>query len=507
MADPLSGRQLQEAVAVRPSEMVDVIVMFGMKIVGESPLLGVSKDAPYEFDPNFNLQDPWAQRRFEALCTTMQDQKDLQIGSTRCWLLGFRDYWIAKGKDWPMRPTEDLDKEVFWYANNVQTDGLLTTTFFWFVDQKVKATYAMMFLNVPKTISSDRAMEIMGKWDEYIQTFNGKVETAIKGVWHASKLWVRAEAEKVILDSTLVTLGISLGCVFLGIVLFTFSIHLAFLVMLVVMSIIICLLFFMTVIMAWPIGAIEVLSLIVFVGFAVDYCLHVAHKYHSCHINAVIDMRDEEDKNPISSESPARGSPKRPSLFSRHSLMSTSSEEERRRRPSIVVDDIVSKSTTGGSAKKKVDSALLMANRPEERFTRTKYALERMGGAVVGSSFTTVGCAAFLIPCQLAIFVKIGSVVMAVTIYAILYTVLALPALLMLCGPCSQDMRGIIHWFKAALIPASSSEVERKLHKREEERHEDPNAPRRYVLHMPTRAMGAVGHGFPAVRSRIIATG
>merc|ERR1719424_2053863 len=119
------------------------------------------------------------------------------------------------------------------------------------------------------------------------------VETAIKGVWHASKLWVRAEAEKVILDSTLVTLGISLGCVFLGIFLFTRSVHLAFLVMIVVMSIIVCLLFFMVVLMQWPIGAIEILSLIVFVGFAVDYCLHLAHKYHSCHINAVKDVPPE----------------------------------------------------------------------------------------------------------------------------------------------------------------------------------------------------------------------
>merc|ERR1719272_1343493 len=104
------------------------------------------------------------------------------------------------------------------------------------------------------------------------------------------------------------TMGISLSCVFLGIFLFTFSIHLALLVMIVVMQIIVCLLFFMTVMMEWPIGAIEVLSLIVFVGFAVDYCLHVAHKYHTCHITAVTDVPAEEDEEPmgsISSESPS----------------------------------------------------------------------------------------------------------------------------------------------------------------------------------------------------------
>ena len=65
--------------------------------------------------------------------------------------------------------------------------------------------------------------------------------------------------------------------------------------------------------MSWTIGAIEVLSLIVFVGFAVDYCLHLwspqsvvsqalaaeerprSHKYHSCHITDVEEKDEEED--------------------------------------------------------------------------------------------------------------------------------------------------------------------------------------------------------------------
>merc|ERR1719181_2482149 len=138
------------------------------------------------------------------------------------------------------------------------------------------ASYVVFFLSIPNTVSSTDAMNVKGKWDQYVEAFNLKAESAIKGIWHASKLWVRAEAEKVILDSTMVTLGISLGCVFVGIVLFTRSVHLALLVMLIVTSIIIELGMFMTVIMEWPIGAIEVLSLIVFVGFAVDYCLHIA---------------------------------------------------------------------------------------------------------------------------------------------------------------------------------------------------------------------------------------
>jgi hypothetical protein len=37
--------------------------------------------------------------------------------------------------------------------------------------------------------------------------------------------------------------------------------------------------------MKWSIGAIEVLSLIVFVGFAVDYCLHLPGQLRWCLVN------------------------------------------------------------------------------------------------------------------------------------------------------------------------------------------------------------------------------
>ena len=160
--------------------------------------------------------------------------------------------------------------------------------------------------------------------------------------------WFWISEHEVILDSTLITLCISLGCVFLGVLVFTRSTHLAIIVMTIVMTIVVGLLFFMVIatwlkspkvfslhefsiarifytwmrfilgvffddyciilnqiwqvwqmylvacfpsivkrletaqfcqfaqIMNWSIGAIEVLSLIVFVGFAVDYCLHLS---------------------------------------------------------------------------------------------------------------------------------------------------------------------------------------------------------------------------------------
>merc|ERR1719203_359214 len=73
-------------------------------------------------------------------------------------------------------------------------------------------------------------------------------------------------------------------CVLGGVLMFTRSPQLAIISTVTVLCVIVLLFFFMVYIMNWGIGAIEVLSLIVFTGFAVDYSLHIGHKYHSCDV-------------------------------------------------------------------------------------------------------------------------------------------------------------------------------------------------------------------------------
>jgi len=117
-----------------------------------------------------------------------------------------------------------------------------------------------------------------------------------------------------------------------------------------------------------------------------------------------------------------------------------------------------------------------------------------------------MGCAAFLLPCQLAVFTKIGSVVMAVTIYAIIYTLLPLPALLMQCGPCSHDLAALQEWImKLFHDPPHRQQRGPMLGPLETKK--DENLPRRYVLHMPTKGMAQIEAGTPATRTRVTATG
>merc|ERR1712048_571193 len=142
-------------------------------------------------------------------------------------------------------------------------------------------------------------------------------------------------------------------------------------------------------------------------------------------------------------------------------------------------------------------------NRGDERYERTKYALERMGSAVLGSALTTLGCAAFLLPCTIVIFTKIGAVVLAVTFYAICYTMLPLPAVLMVMGPCRKDLAQIVEFIWKTMVWSKKWWMGEDL----DDDHAGSASARRYILNMPARCMSDNGQIAQASRTKIIATG
>jgi len=479
-----------------PAELrADVLIVFGLVVTGTNPLLGVSTGDPYGFSSDFRLEDPWAQRRSLDLC--LNYAQDLKIVSMNCWLVGFRDWWLAKNEEWPVRPNKDFHAQAYEYAQTEKTGTFQTTDFLWFDDdQKLIAMYFQAYTNVNRLAGSSVGLDAMKRWDLFMADFNSQAEASIKGAWHASRLWSMSEAEKVILDSTLITLCISLGCVFLGVLVFTRSTHLAIIVMTIVMTIVVGLLFFMVIIMNWSIGAIEVLSLIVFVGFAVDYCLHLSHKYHSCHITDV-EEKDDEEEEVQETETMAQR------LHRKSMTMAGAvTKPGGQRRVSMKISDapVASKATTEKNKK------VLSKNRSAERFERSKYALERIGGSIVGSALTTIGSACFLLPCTMHVFFKLGAVVCGVTIYAVIFSLIPLPAVLMCFGPCGHDFRSILELLGRAaqnIMPEDDDDEDEEemlsVSPVEVQEH------RRYVLNMPSKGMGQVGDSshFQPTRTRI----
>eukprot|EP00397_Hematodinium_sp_SG-2012_P063435 GEMP01087611.1.p1 GENE.GEMP01087611.1~~GEMP01087611.1.p1 ORF type:complete len:219 (+),score=29.54 GEMP01087611.1:242-898(+) len=92
--------------------------------------------------------------------------------------------------------------------------------------------------------------------------------------------FVRADAEIQIVHSTMVCALISWGMSLVSVLLFTLHMRLALLVSFNLFSIVTMIAFCMFVVFGWPLSALEALSLIIIVGFSVDYGVHLAESYN-----------------------------------------------------------------------------------------------------------------------------------------------------------------------------------------------------------------------------------
>eukprot|EP00435_Cladocopium_sp_Y103_P018188 s2182_g4.t1 len=137
----------------------------------------------------------------------------------------------------------------------------------------------------------------MKEWDTFVEGKNAVASMTANRAWHTASIWVRSEAEVAIIGSTIDTIIIATCSGWAGVFLFTGDLWLAVIVTCVVIVVITGLAFYISCIMAWSIGPIEVISLVVFVGYSVTYALHIAHNYNQ--------MRDS-DKDLLEAEAKVR---------------------------------------------------------------------------------------------------------------------------------------------------------------------------------------------------------
>jgi len=260
----------------------------------------------------------------------------------------------------------------------------------------LKATYVKLDTNMGYSTSTTKAiLTYLKEWDKFVYTLNESPGAEVGQVWHTSRLWIRAEAESAIVGSTVATLIVSVGFGFLGALCFTqLDFVLSMWVVLSVLGVTISLAWFMIAVLGWGVGAIEVLGLIVFVGYSITYALHIAHNYQE------------------------------------HML--------------------------------ELDSSLSKKVRREEAVSE---AMRCMAGAVMGSAVTTLGASFFLFFCNLIIFVKLATVLFAVTFFAMVFSTVALPAALLVAGPTSDPRklrRQLWEWIASTLQSLDQEEASEK---------------------------------------------
>merc|ERR1719199_1918276 len=124
-------------------------------------------------------------------------------------------------------------------------------------------------------------MDLKRVWDDHLAKYNQEAVGSAKGAFHVSKAWAEADANSELISSAVLTLVILLILAFSFMVLFTWSIALSLFVVVATLAAIGGLTFFIVVVMRWEVGLIEVIAIVYFIGYAVTYSLHIAHKYAS----------------------------------------------------------------------------------------------------------------------------------------------------------------------------------------------------------------------------------
>jgi len=234
---------------------------------------------------------------------------------------------------------------------------------------------------------------------------NAEASTTANNAWHTASVWVRAEAQVAILDSTMNTIIIECACSWFGLLVFTGDFSLAFLVLGLVIVNISGLAFFMISVMHWAFGPIEIIFVLVFLGYSVTFGLHMAHNYSQV-----------QEKDP-----------------QLHKVERHIGLKARRSRS-------CSKSSHDDPemGKEEPEPDAILQTPAEFRKARTRMAVLRVGGAILSSTVSTIGSSIFLCLCTLTLFVKLGLIVIAVTVLSIVFTLFVLPAVLMLLGPPAE---------------------------------------------------------------------
>jgi len=275
-----AGRRLAllDSGGVPRKDRLNVRIAFGLHASTTVPILSGSDPADnWGFLDDFDLRQPWAQRDTMSFCRDFPIE--LRVVELYCWMGDLRNYARDKLGRFPLRPMEFND-----VANRYAVDGAGATRgprYIWLVGEEVQAMFVSAYIDVHSKEDTADVLHHKAMWDAYVQEWNDKAYFAARGAFHVSELWVRAESASVLIMSTLETLIILFVLAFIAMFVFTRSCRLSLYVVIATAFVVVFLVFFVAVIDRSPIGLIEVVAIIYFIGYALDYSLHIAYKYSS----------------------------------------------------------------------------------------------------------------------------------------------------------------------------------------------------------------------------------
>ena len=333
-----------------------------------------------EYDGEFDLRLPTTQNFTRHLCGNVVSKTELRVVPNRatCFLDDF-DSWLRDGQDiypnitgLPINDESDFTDLVEAFLD--ESDGDYDEVVGWDCATRTVRWLVVRFVtDISTTLTAPQILEHYYDWDAYIDSLDAP--PGVGTVLQVSDLWVTTLVLMLILSSTLESCMIAFGSSFLALCFFTGSARLAMLATFTVLAIVLVLFGFMCGMMEWSFGAVEAVSIIIFVGYCVDFVLHVAQAYHRSTATIAVTARARSCTN--------RYDPRA----------------------------------------------------AEERALRVRDALLESGSAIISAAVTTTFSSVFLLGCTIIVFNKMGLVVCVATIVSLAFTLIAFTSVLAFIGP------------------------------------------------------------------------
>jgi hypothetical protein len=203
--------------------------------------------------------------------------RELKVRKVRCFVSYFNDWLLAEELGGYPAGKEFSKLVRSWVLS---PEGRKWKDYFGFVDDELAWVKIKVVTNLPRKSTAKAILRLMEHYDRVLEHRNAARPKPDLEAWPCSLSFVLAETEDAIINSTLWCAFISLTCALLSIIVFTASAVLAFTVVMTVAMVVACQAATMFVALGWEFGAVEAISLILFVGFSVDYTLHFAEAFH-----------------------------------------------------------------------------------------------------------------------------------------------------------------------------------------------------------------------------------
>jgi hypothetical protein len=247
------------------------------------------------YDLAFNMTDPKAQIFMRDVCKGFGNQTSnlLTFPSGKDWVCPFEmfDNWLQYtygvsgglplGKDELVVKLKRYFEYGYVRIGNVKVSTYKQKEFVGFNMETGEIDWMRIAVDtiIDVTVDATSGEKISKQWNAYIKELDEDAPASVGGATMSSFLWVRITTELLLIRSTISAWAISNISAFVAILFFTRSLYIAVMTTLTIFFIVVTLLWFMVYVMKWPMGAMEALSVTIFVGMACDYCLHIAHSF------------------------------------------------------------------------------------------------------------------------------------------------------------------------------------------------------------------------------------